>query len=117
MILFSAIDLTSVISKVLTPLKISLVSWAGSSVQPLLAIAGAFLVFWLVRLVLIEVKSYATMACGGHDGFSGDDFEEGVDIDEDELVETEDGYIYDGLLFNDIGDVNDYISIRDDPDF
>ena len=40
----------------------ALVSWAGAAMEPLLAIAGAFLVFWLGRMVFRLVKGWTNSA-------------------------------------------------------
>lgn len=115
-------SLGSVTSSVLTPLKSSLVSWVSDCMPLLVSIGGAFLVFWLGRLVFVEVKAFASVGVSDEVRVSGfdavseidSDFEivaqENPDFDFDS-VEFYDGSFHIGdMEFEDAMDLNDYLN-------
>lgn len=87
---------TEMAANVVNTMKTELISWVTTVLPYLLGIAGPFLVFWLVRLAIGLVKDFVNRSVGG----------------------PVDGYIYhDGMIFEDEGDLNDYLSTKDDPEF
>lgn len=57
----SSIDLSEA-TTALTSIKTALVDWVGDAVPILVAIAGAFMVFWLGKMVFRLVKSWTSKA-------------------------------------------------------
>lgn len=108
--------LAPTITTVLTPLKNSLVALVNSWFPVLFQIGCAFFIFYLGRLIFVQVKSFANMAAlpsGDSDssgGFlSSEDFEEHLE---------DDGYYhFDDMIFEDYGDYVDYVSSEEDPEF
>lgn len=121
MILFadtSSSGLSVVTNNILSPLVNSLVSLVSSWLPHLSVVAFAFLSLWLGRVVYSLVKGFASSAafdgsCSDCDLDSSSDFE----CEDSEPFEGSDGYIhYDGMIFEDEGDLNDYIYMEDHPE-
>lgn len=53
---------TTAATTALTSIKDALTAWVTSAVPILLAVAGSFLVFWLVKLAIRIIKSFGSSA-------------------------------------------------------